>query len=119
VPGSNEITVNDLTAMFASIGYNSSAVAPSAIQDRDDQSSWSSSSTSNDNLPDLPSLEMQPKPSQGCSIGALPGYFNAPVERVRLADGRWLYANIIGYTCDDAPPPASVKISKIILCVRL
>jgi hypothetical protein len=116
------MTVNDLTAMFASIGYNSSAVAPSVIQDRDDQSSWSSSSTSNDDLPDLLSLEMhpeQPKPSQGCSIGALPGYFNAPVERVRLADGRWLYANIIGYTCDDAPPPASVKISKTILRVHL
>ena len=121
--GSTETTIDDLTATFASIGHNSSAVAPSATEDLDEHSSWSSYSTSNDNLPDLPSLEERPNsaPSPGYVGGsneALPAYFNAPLERVRLADGRWLYAKIIGYACD-APQPAPVKISKTILRVCL
>jgi hypothetical protein len=112
--------------MLASVGHNSSAVAPSIIKDLDECYSRPSSSTSNDDLPDLPLLEMDqerpnPEPSPGyvgSSIEALLAYINAPVERVRLADGRWLYANIIGYACD-APQPASVKISKTTLRVCL
>jgi hypothetical protein len=125
---SNEITVDNLTTMLGSIGCNPSAVAPSVIEDRDDHSSWSASSTSNEDLPELSSLEMprewpQHVSSQGYaggSIEALLADFNTPVERVRLADGRWLYAKIFGYNaCDDASSPAPVKISKTILRVRL
>jgi hypothetical protein len=58
VPGSNETSIDDLTAMLASVGHNSSAVAPSIIEDLDESYSQPSSSTSNDDLPDLPPLEM-------------------------------------------------------------
>ena len=96
-----------------------SAVAPSVIEDRDDHSSWSASSTSNEDLPELSSLEMpqewpQHVSSQGYaggSIEALLADFNTPVEHVRLADGRWLYAKIFGYNaCDDASSLAPVSV---------
>jgi hypothetical protein len=108
--------------MFASIAHNPMASASSVIEDHNENSSWSSLFTSNDDLPNLPLLDMghdQPRNHAPDVAEAFQAYFNLPLERVQLADGRWIFAKIIGYTCDDAPPPPSIKISKTVLRVGL
>jgi hypothetical protein len=129
-PGSNETAIKDLTAMFASIAHDPVTVALCATEDQDDHSSQSSSCRSNGDVPDLYPLEVDldqpgnPAVSRGyfaSSIDTLMGYFNAPMEPVRLADGRLIYAKIVGYAQGDfpLPPPPMIKISKTKLRVCL
>jgi hypothetical protein len=121
----NEAAMDELGTMMATVAPSPTVVSH-MLEDLEMYSNTSSSSVLNDDLPDLPPLDMDQdqRSAEAASpyhaIGStapLANYVDMSLEPVRLADGRLVYAKFFGYV-GDAETSAVKKISKNVLRVR-